>query len=509
MAAANKPRSDNEMLDVLIIGAGISGIGTACHLERECPGKRYAILDRRQDMGGTWDLFRYPGIRSDSDVFTFAFKFRPWKRTEILADGDKIKAYLKETAREYGVADHVRFGLKVSRANWSSEQRCWEVTALHEPSGQLQTFRSRFLIMGTGYYKYDHGYTPEIPGLDQFGGEVIHPQNWPEGLDYSGKKVVVIGSGATAVTLVPAMAEKAGHITMLQRSPSYIFSVPQNDELSKQLKKVFSDETVYELARKRHILLYRLIWNTSKRFPALMRKILLGAVRKQVGRDQMHHFTPDYQPWDERLCAVPGNDLFKAMNSGKASVVTDHIDKVDEAGIQLKSGQRLDADIIITATGLELQIMGGADMQVDGESQDLSRLMMYKASMVENLPNFSWIMGYVNYPWTLKADIVAGYMCRLINHMDEHGHDVAVALDQTGCRTDGPFLDQLDSGYIKRSKHLMPRQGERAPWKVTSDYPSDRELLLEGRIDDGVLQFDPESHAGSDAAPALKMAASG
>lgn len=499
-------KKTDDILDVLIIGAGISGIGTACHLERECPGQTYAILDRRDDVGGTWDLFRYPGIRSDSDVFTFGFQFKPWTRTKILADGESIKEYIRESAQEYGVDKHIRFGLKVSQANWSSEESCWQVTAANTRTGKLERYRGRFLIMGTGYYNYDQGYEPEFPGIENFGGQVVHPQKWPEDLDYDGKKVVIIGSGATAVTLVPSMAGKAEHVTMLQRSPSYIFSVPQYDRISENLKRFMSEEKVYELARKRQIAIFRGMWNMSKKFPSVMRKILLSAVEKQVGKDQMHHFTPDYKPWDQRLCAVPGNDLFKAMREGEASVVTDHIERFDKTGIQLKSGEHIDADIVITATGLELQMLGGTELSVDGETKDLSNMMMYKAVMLQGVPNFSWIMGYVNYPWTLKADIVAGYMCRLINHMNKKGYKMAVPVDDEGCITDTPFLDKLDSGYMKRAEHKMPRQGDGGPWAVTSNYVSDKKILLENPIEDGVLQFDVDLSSADDGPEPMKIA---
>lgn len=490
----------DKTLDVLIIGAGISGIGAACQLAEECPDKSFAILDRRENIGGTWDLFRYPGVRSDSDVFTMGFGFKPWNRTQILADGPAIRDYLRAAADDYGVYDKMHFGVQVTAIDWTSDEQCWVVSTQSTQGGAAETWRCKFLTMGTGYYNHDQGYTPELRGIEKFEGPVVHPQKWPQDLDYAGKRVVIIGSGATAVTLVPALAEKTAHVTMLQRSPSYIFSVPIEDHISAVLKKFLSDEQVYALARWRHIQIYKALWKTSKRHPAIMRRLLLGLVRKQVGAEQMHHFTPSYNPWDERLCAVPGNDLFKAMNRGDASVVTEHIDHITTDGIVLQSGEKLQADIIITATGLELQMLGGADLRVDGKNKDLSKLMMYKAVLMQDLPNFAWIMGYVNYPWTLKADIAGKYICRLLKHMDTHDYQVATPVDDEDCAIDSHFMDALDSGYVNRYAHQMPRQSDRLPWRVLSDYPRDKVMLLEDPIEDGVLRLEGKTNKAKQAA---------
>ncbi|HYW02908.1 MAG TPA: NAD(P)/FAD-dependent oxidoreductase [Gammaproteobacteria bacterium] len=480
-----------QYFDVLIIGAGLSGIGMACHLSTELPEKSYAILERRQRLGGTWDLFRYPGIRSDSDMFTFGYRFRPWNETKVLADGPSIRSYIRETAREYGVMDRIRFGCHVQSADWSSEEACWRVTATDAESGEARTWRCRFLVMGTGYYNYDAGYTPVLPGIERFRGQVIHPQHWPEDLDYAGRNVLVVGSGATAVTLVPAMAGTAGHVTMLQRSPSYIFSVPPEDRISGWLSRYLPERWVYAFARRRNILTYRLIWNLSKRYPHMMRRLFLRGVRKRLGKDfDMTHFSPKYKPWDERLCAVPGGDLFNAINAGAASVVTDQIDTFTGTGVRLKSGRELEADIVITATGLDLQLFGGMRIRRDGETFDPSRRMMYKAVLVEDLPNFGVIFGYVNYPWTLKADIASRYLCRLLAHMDRHGYDVAVPRDRAGCRLDSPFLDALTSGYVWRAEDRLMRQGSREPWRVLNDFKRDREVLQFGPIEDEGLEFE-------------------
>jgi len=480
----------NEDFDVLIIGAGLSGIGTACQLAETFPQKRLGILERRDSIGGTWDLFRYPGIRTDADMASFGFKFRPWNEPTVLADGPGIRNYIRQTAREFGVESKIRFGLKTTQANWCSRQRQWSVTAVHEASGETRTYTAKYLITCTGYYNYDKGFLPNFPGVDQFKGQCIHPQHWPENLDYSGKKVVVIGSGATAVTLVPAMAGTAAHVTMLQRSPSYVFSLPNRDKISEVLAKFLPDSWVHGLARKRNIAIQRGLYLACKRWPKLMRKWLLSQVRKHVGPNvDMHHFTPNYMPWDERLCAVPDADLFNALRKGEASMVTDHIDTFTETGIRLKSGQELEADIIVTATGLNVQLLGGMDLYVDGEARPMSRQMTYKGVLVQDLPNMAWIFGYTNAPWTLKSDLAAAYLRRLMQHMDNHGLDVAVPRDAEGCALDAGIMDALRSGYVQRSKETQPRQGSKLPWRVLNHLGRDTKMLLEEPIDDGVLQF--------------------
>lgn len=476
--------------DVLIIGAGLSGIGMACHLKMQCPQKRFAVLERRQAVGGTWDLFRYPGIRSDSDMFTFGYRFRPWNEARVLADGDSIRNYIRETAREHQVSEHIQYGLKVSSASWSSENASWRVTAVHEGSGELQTFHCRFLIMGTGYYNYDAGYTPNFEGMADFKGQIIHPQAWPKDLNYAGKNVVVIGSGATAVTLVPAMAETAAHVTMLQRSPTYIFSLPAEDKISLVLNRLMPESWAYSLTRWRNILISRWLYKASKRWPQRMRRFFIGNVQKHMGEAfEERHFSPEYDPWDQRLCAVPDGDLFEAIRSGRASIVTDQIERFTEGGLLLKSGQQLKADIIITATGLDMRLLGGMEVDVDGQRREPNQLMSYKAVLIQDVPNFAVIFGYTNATWTLKADIASQYVCRLLKHMDAKGHDYAVPHDLEGCPESGSVMDALNSGYVRRASEGLPRQGRKLPWRVLNDYRRDRKLLLHAPIEDGVLFF--------------------
>ena len=481
----------NTHFDVLVIGAGLSGIGTACQITGEFPDKSIAILERRERLGGTWDLFKYPGIRSDSDMFTFGYKWRPWTDTKVLAPGASIREYIAETAAEYGIDEKIHYGLKIVSADWSSDEGHWTVSALHEATGEARAYTCGFLVNCAGYYNYDNGHLPEFPGAERFEGQTIHPQHWPEDLDYTGKKVVVIGSGATAVTLVPSMAGTAEHVTMLQRSPSYVMSVPGLDKISPFLDKFLPTSVVYWLARQRNIGIQRGLYIACGKWPNLMRRFLLGQVRRHVGPDfDMTHFTPNYKPWDERLCAVPNGDLFKALKAGDASVVTDHIETFTKKGILLKSGQELEADIIITATGLQVKVMGGLQLSVDGEARDLSSLMTYKAVMVEDLPNLAWVFGYTNAPWTLKSDLVAKYLIRLFKHMDDNGHTVAVPVDKNDSALDAGIMDSLQSGYVQRAKDDMPRQGKGGVWQVRMHYGQDTKMLLEDRVDDGLLQFD-------------------
>jgi monooxygenase len=392
-------------VDVLIIGAGLSGIGIACHFARECPAMRFTILERRDRIGGTWDLFRYPGIRSDSDMFSFGYEIRPWHGLKVLADGPSIRNYIEEAASEFRVKEKIHFGLKVTSADWSSDQRRWNLTALEEGSGTLQDYSCRFLVCCTGYYNHDIGFQPELPGQDKFKGVLFHPQQWPDQLDYRGKKMVVIGSGATAVTLVPALADTAAHVTMLQRSPSYIFSLPSIDRLTARLSRILPHDSAYRLARWRNIWIQRAAYVACRRWPKLMRRHLLSHVCKHVGPDiDMRHFTPKYMPWDERLCAVPDADLFKTLRRGKASIETDQIDTFTEEGVLLKSGKELKADIVIVATGLKLQMLGGMRLSVDGVPRSIGSQVTYKGVLLEDLPNLAWIFGYVNASWTLKVE---------------------------------------------------------------------------------------------------------
>ena len=480
--------------DVLIIGAGLSGIGQACQIQTVLPNKSIAILERRGRLGGTWDLFRYPGVRSDSDMYTFGYSFRPWQDVKVLADGPSIRQYVADTAADYGIEEKIHYGLKVLNADWSSTESRWTVTALHEESAETRTYTCGFLISCTGYYNFDEGYLPAFPGVDQFRGRCVHPQHWPQDLDYSGKKVVVIGSGATAVTLVPAMADDAEHVTMLQRSPSYVFSLPALDKISAALGRVLPERWVYTLARKRNLAFQRYTYLACRRWPTQMRRFLLWQVRRHVGPSvDMSHFTPKYMPWDERLCAVSNGDLFNALTSGKASVVTDQIDTFTGTGIRLMSGQELEADIIVTATGLNLQMLGGMQLSVDGAARNMCDRMTYKGVLVQDVPNLAWIIGYTNASWTLKADIAGSYLCRLFKHMDDNGYAVAMPVDAQGCALDIGMFDQLNSGYVQRGQATLPRQGSQHPWKVLMHYKKDSKVLLDDPVDDGVLRFDRAS----------------
>jgi monooxygenase len=476
--------------DVLIIGAGLSGIGTACHVTAEFPNRTIAVLERRERLGGTWDLFRYPGVRSDSDMYTFGYKFRPWQDVQVLADGASIREYIADTAAEFGINEKIHYGLKVVSAAWSSPERRWTVATVHEATGETRTYSCNYLISCTGYYNYDAGYLPAFPGVSRFGGRCIHPQHWPEDVDYAGKKVVVIGSGATAVTLVPAMAGDAEHVTMLQRSPSYVFSLPALDKISQYLSRFLPDKWVYASTRTRNIAIQRQMYLACRRWPAQMRRLLLWRVRRHVGPSvDMSHFTPKYMPWDQRLCAVPNGDLFKVLASGQASVVTDQIDTFTEKGVLLKSGRELQADIVVTATGLNVQMLGGMKLFVDGEARELHDQMTYKGVLVENIPNLAWIIGYTNASWTLKSDIAGAYLCRLFKHMDDNGHTVATPRDVEDCALDIGMFDQLQSGYVQRANDTLPRQGSKHPWKVIMHYEKDSKMLLEDPVEDGLLRF--------------------
>ncbi|TXH04078.1 MAG: NAD(P)/FAD-dependent oxidoreductase [Nevskiaceae bacterium] len=482
----------DQIFDVLIIGAGISGIGTACHLARECPDKKVGIIERRERIGGTWDLFRYPGIRSDTDMISFCYKFRLWDQLKVMADGPALRQYINDTAREFGVDKKVQFGLKTTAMDWSSQDQCWTVSTTQESTGEVKTFRAKFLVCATGYYNYDQGYLPTFPGQDLFKGLRIHPQHWPENLDYSGKRVVVIGSGATAVTVVPAMTDKAAHVTMLQRSPSYIFSLPNHDKVTAVLQKILPKDWAYRLARKRNILVQRAIYLASRRWPEKVRAWLLNSVRKQLGPNaDMSHFTPRYMPWDERLCASPDGDLFAAIRAGKASVVTDHIETFNETGIRLKSGKQLDADIIVTATGLQIQLLGGAELLVDHQPRPISRSMTYKGVLIQDVPNLAWIFGYTNAPWTLKADLSSGYICRLLKEMDARGMRVVTPRAPAGEMETDNILGSLGSGYVQRGQALLPRQGRGLPWRVLHHYGKDIQMMANEPVDDGSLEFVP------------------
>ncbi len=477
-----------EHADVLIIGAGLSGIGAAAQLTREHPGKSYLVLERRAASGGTWDLFRYPGIRSDSDMYTLGYRFKPWRADTALADGPSILDYVRETAREYDVESHIRYSHRVTRADWDSDTARWSVE-VETPEGPRR-LTTRFLWSCSGYYDYDEGYTPELPGVDRYQGQLVHPQQWPEDLDYRGKRVVVIGSGATAVTLVPAMAESGvGHVTMLQRSPTYILSLPAVDGIARLLRRLLPERAAYALTRWKNVAIATLVYQLSQRRPRLMR----GVIRKQntqllpQGYDVDTHFKPRYDPWDQRLCLVPDGNLFRALKSGIAEIVTDTIHSFTETGLRLASGRELEADIVVTATGLNLMLFGGIELTVDGVKPDLRQQIAYKALMLSGLPNFAFTIGYTNASWTLKADLVAEYVCRLLAHLDEHGHRSVVPVPGPEVQ-ERPFLD-FTPGYVLRSLDILPKQGHREPWRLRQNYLYDVRTIRRGEIDDGALRF--------------------
>jgi cation diffusion facilitator CzcD-associated flavoprotein CzcO len=474
-------------VDVLIVGAGLSGVGAACHLQADCPDKTFALLEARDSMGGTWDLFRYPGIRSDSDMLTLGYTFRPWPENKTLADGPSILRYVKDTAAEHDVERHIRYRHRVTGLEWSTETARWTVNYDHD--GGAGTMSANFVFMCSGYYRYDEGYTPEFPGRERFKGTVVHPQHWPEDLDYSGKRVVVIGSGATAVTLVPAMSPDTEHVTMLQRSPTYIASLPAVDPLAKLLSKVLPVKLRYPLLRWKNILMMMGSYQLSRHRPRLMKGFLLAGAKRLLPKGfDLRHFKPKYDPWDERLCVVPDGDLFKEISAGRASIVTDHIETFDETGIQLKSGEHLDADIIITATGLNALPLGGVPLTVDEKRVELPDTMGYKGVLLSGVPNMAFVVGYTNASWTLKCDLTCQYACRLINHMDAKGYDYCVA-DRDPTVEEVPFID-LMSGYVKRSLDKFPKQGAEAPWRLKQNYFVDVVNLRRKPVDDGVLRFD-------------------
>ena len=413
-----------EHVDVLIVGAGLSGIGAACHLRARCPGKTFAILEARDAVGGTWDLFRYPGIRSDSDMFTLGYSFRPWEEAEAIADGPSIRSYIRDTARDLGVEDRVRFHHRVVAAEWSTDEARWTVEVERTDTQESLHLTCGFLFMCTGYYRYDEGYTPHFEGRERFRGEIVHPQHWPEGLDYTGKRVVVIGSGATAVTLVPAMAEDAAHVTMVQRSPSYVVSLPGTDPLAELLRRVLPAKTLYPVVRWKNVIMMSAFFNACRRWPKFMKGLIRRGVVKSLpeGYDVDTHFAPRYQPWDQRLCLVPDGDLFETLSAGRASIVTDRIETFTENGLKLESGTELEADVIITATGLNMLLLGGMEVTVDGRHIEFSETVGYKGMMFTGVPNLAVALGYTNASWTLKCDLVAQYVCRLLNHMDRAGY---------------------------------------------------------------------------------------
>jgi monooxygenase len=481
-----------EHFDVLIIGAGLSGIGAGYHLQTRCPTKSFVILEGREAIGGTWDLFRYPGIRSDSDMFTLGYSFKPWTEPKAIADGSRILNYVRETAAENGIDKKIRFGHRVKRASWSTPDARWTVEAERitgEGATETVQFTCNFLFSCAGYYRYEDGYTPEFAGSGDFAGQIIHPQKWPEDLDYAGKRVVVIGSGATAVTLVPAMAKTADHVTMLQRSPSYVISRPAQDPLANKLRNL-SPRLAYQLIRWRNVLFGLYFFRLGRRKPAFVKKLILKGVRMALGPDYdiATHFTPRYNPWDQRPCLVPDGDLFKAIRENRASVVTKEIDTFTKDGIRLKDGNELPADIIVTATGLVLEVQGGMQVSVDGRAIDFSKALLYKGMMYSDVPNLASALGYTNASWTLKCDLTFEYVCRLINHMDRHSYRQCMPHNDDPALEALPLL-QFSSGYVQRSIASLPKQGSRRPWRLYENYALDIVSLRFGKMDDGVMQY--------------------
>ncbi|MEH6586331.1 MAG: NAD(P)/FAD-dependent oxidoreductase [Halioglobus sp.] len=479
-------------VDVLIVGAGLSGIGAAVFLQDRCPGKSYAIFEGRDAIGGTWDLFRYPGVRSDSDMYTLGYGFKPWEGGKSLADGPSIRSYVSEAAREHGIDQHIHFGHKVLSADWSKEQSVWIVTS-ELSGGEKVQCRANFLYMCSGYYDYERGYRPEFTDESSFKGEIVHPQHWPEDLNYSNKNVVIIGSGATAVTLVPAMADKAKSVTMLQRSPTWIVSQPGRDKLALALRKILPASWAYKFARWKNIQWQQRLYHLTRTRPELARKKLLKMIRKEVGPDYDvdTHLTPKYNPWDQRVCLVPDSDLFVALREGKASIATDEIDRFTAGGIALKSGQELPADIIVTATGLNLARLGKVDFSIDGEQVDFSKTWYYRGTMYSGVPNLVNTFGYINASWTLRADLIAGFVCRLLNHMDNNNSaSVTPSLRPEDANMEPrPWIDGFPAGYITRTQHLFPKQGPEAPWTNPQILAMEKAFFEEGSLDDGVLNY--------------------
>lgn len=488
----------SEHLDVVIVGAGLSGIGAAHHLQTALPDRTYLVLEARETIGGTWDLFRYPGVRSDSDMHTLGYRFRPWTDAKAIADGPAILDYVRATATEAGIDRRIRFGHRVVDASWDSGTARWTLTVEH--AAATVTMTCSYLYVCGGYYHYDSGYTPEFDGIEDFRGQVVHPQHWPDDLDHAGRRVVVIGSGATAVTLVPALATDAAHVTMLQRSPTYIMSVPTVDTVATRLRALLGPRRAYAVTRWKNVLIGTLIYQLSQRRPAMMRKFIREQTIKQLpaGYDVDVHFNPTYGPWDQRLCLVPDADLFRAIGNGSASVVTDRIDRFTERGLLLASGAEIEADIVVTATGLRLLALGGIRLTVDGREVPLPQTIAYKGMMLGGVPNFAFTIGYTNASWTLKADLVAEYVCRLLRHMDAHGYDHCVPVPDPAIDT-RPLLD-FQAGYVLRSLDRFPKAGSRAPWRLGMNYAQDVLTLRHGRIDDGTLRFARATRhrAGSD-----------
>jgi cation diffusion facilitator CzcD-associated flavoprotein CzcO len=479
-----------EHVDVLIVGAGLSGIGAAYYIQTRCPARSYAILEGRNTMGGTWDLFRYPGVRSDSDMYTLGYTFRPWQDAKAIAGGPSILQYIRETAAEYGIDRKIRYGHRVLRATWSSADARWTVEAERGPDKELVRFTCSFLFMCSGYYDYANGYTPTWPGVERFAGRIVHPQQWPDDLDYAGKQVVVIGSGATAVTLVPALAERAAHVTMLQRSPTYIVALPSEDAVANRLRRHLPRRFAHGIIRWKNILLGMFFFYLARQRPAATRQSILRTVREQLGPDYDvdTHFSPSYNPWDQRLCLVPDADLFAAIKANKASMVTDHIETFTDTGIRLRSGNELAADVIVTATGLVMKLMSGVQLVVDGVPVELGKTLSYKGMMYSDIPNLASAFGYTNASWTLKCELTSAYVCRLLNYMDQHGYTQCTPRRGARSIVEEPALS-FTSGYVRRAIDTLPRQGSKRPWKLYQNYALDLLSLRFGGVNDGAMEF--------------------
>jgi cation diffusion facilitator CzcD-associated flavoprotein CzcO len=487
----------SEHVDVVVVGAGLSGIGAGYHLQTMSPDRSYVILEGRDSLGGTWDLFKYPGVRSDSDMHTLGFSFKPWTEAKSIADGPSILKYLKQTVSQFGIDKHIRYGQLVTKAQWSTDDAQWTVTSTNKATGATNTYTCSFLFMCSGYYSYKKGHTPDFVGRERFKGTIVHPQEWPTDLDYAGKRVVVIGSGATAVTIVPSMADKAQHVTMLQRSPTYMVSRPDHDVLANRMRKVLPPKMAYNLTRFKNTWRQQLVYNKTRTDPNKVKQLLLGGIQLELGADYdiAKHFTPNYNPWDQRLCLVPNGDFFKAMREGKASVVTDHIASFTETGIQLASGEHLEADIIVTATGLELVTLGEMDFFVDGNQVDFAKTWTYKGFAYSDIPNLASTFGYINASWTLRSDLTAEYVCRLLNHMRKKGvvQCTPRLREQDRNMKERPWIDGFSSGYMQRMMHRMPRQGDHEPWINPQNYRRDKKMFKHSPIDDGVMQFTKQS----------------
>jgi monooxygenase len=483
-----------EHFDVVVVGAGISGIGAGYFLQRDCPNKSFVILEGRESLGGTWDLFRYPGVRSDSDMHTLGYSFKPWTAEKSIADGPSILSYLNETVDQYALRQKIRFNTLVTAASWSSDTATWTLTATNSATNSAVTYTCNYLYMCSGYYSYKEGFTPHFPGVDTFRGTVVHPQKWPNNLDYAGKKVVVIGSGATAMTLVPAMAASANHVVMLQRSPTYVVSRPDKDSLALTLRKFLPEKVAYSVTRWKNTTLQQFVYKRTRTKPEQVKEALLKGVREALGDnyDVDTHFTPSYNPWDQRLCLVPNGDLFESIKHGKASVVTDHIARFDETGIQLQSGNRIDADIIVTATGLNLVTLGEMSFSVDGQTVDFSQTWSYKGCAYSDVPNLASSFGYINASWTLRADLTCEYVCRLLNHMDKTGTNICTPrLRESDLgMPERPWIDNFSAGYMQRVMHQFPKQGDREPWINPQNYKRDKKMFRDSPIVDGVMAFE-------------------